>query len=391
MKEVYIVDAKRTAVGSYLGSISTIKAHDLGCHLIKHILKENNIPNDAIDEIIIGQVLTSGQGQNPARQSAIKAGLDAKIPAFTINKVCGSGLKAIALGYNSIALGHSDLVIAGGQESMSTALHGSMIRQGVKMGDVKLIDLMSYDGLTDAFSGLAMGITAENISERYNISREEQDIFSWNSQMKASKAMTEGKFNSEIVPIEVKIKKESMEFAIDEFVKHNVSLDNLAKLRPAFKENGTVTAGNSSGINDGAALLMIASEEAIIKFNLTPIARIIGHASAGVKPEIMGIGPTEAVKKLLYKTGLSIDAFDLIEANEAFAAQAIAVNRILKWDMNKVNISGGSIAIGHPIGASGARITTTLIHNMKKTASKRGLATLCIGGGMGIAMNFEIV
>ena len=391
MREVYIVDAKRTAVGSYLGSLTSLKAHELGASVIKSIIKTNNLPSDAIDEVILGQVLTGGQGQNPARQASINAGLDVKTPSFTVNKVCGSGLKAIALAFDSIALGHNELMIAGGQESMSTALHGALIRQNVRMGNVNFIDLMSYDGLTDAFSNVAMGITAENVSKKYNVTREDQDLFSLASQQKAAKAIKEGLFKDQIVPLEVKIKKELVQFTTDEFVRPDSSLESLAKLKPAFDQNGTVTAGNSSGINDGAAMLLLASEDALKKYNLKPIAKIVNHASAGVDPQIMGVAPAEAVKKLMTRTNFKVENLDLIEANEAFAAQAIAVNRLLNWDESKVNITGGSIAIGHPIGASGARVAVTLLHNMQRLNAKNGLASLCIGGGMGIAMRFELV
>ncbi len=389
MKDVYIVDAKRTGVGSYLGSLASFKAHELGSHVIKHIMTNNKLPSSSIDEVILGQVLTGGQGQNPARQASINAGLDVTTTATTINKVCGSGLKAITLGFDSIRLGDNDLVLAGGQESMSTAFHGALIRQNIRMGNVNFIDQMLYDGLTDAFSGAAMGITAENIAKKFSITREEQDEFACQSQMKATKAIIEGRFKDEIVPIEVKIKKDLINFAHDEFVRQNTTLEGLQKLKPAFLENGTVTAGNASGINDGAAILLLASEAALKKYNLKPIARIIAHASAGVEPSIMGIGPVEAVKKLLKKIDLNIASLDIIEANEAFASQSIAVNKLLEWDRSKVNINGGAIAIGHPIGASGARVTVTLLHNMIKNKVKKGLASLCIGGGMGIAIYCE--
>lgn len=391
MKEVYIVLAKRTAIGSYLGSLSSMTATQLGEKLIANIMETAKLPRDAIDEVIIGQVLTAGQGQNPARQAMINAGLNEATPAMTINKVCGSGLKSIALAYDSIAIGNNDLVIAGGQESMSTAFHGALIRQNVRMGDIKLIDLMSYDGLTDAFSYKAMGVTAENVAEKYGISRQEQDIFALESQKKASNAIAAGYFKEEILPIKVQTKKMLVEFAEDEFVKPQTNIDSLSKLKTVFKENGTVTAGNASGINDGAAMLLLASKNAIKKFNLKPLVRVLGHASAGVAPEIMGIAPSAAVQKLVDKTKINLDVMDLIEANEAFAAPSIAVNKLLGWDVSKVNITGGAIALGHPIGASGARVATTLIHNMIRNRAKTGLATLCIGGGMGIAMSFELI
>ncbi len=391
MKEVYIVLAKRTAIGSYLGSLSSITATQLGEKLIANIMESAKLPRDAIDEVIIGQVLTAGQGQNPARQAMLNADLNETTPAMTINKVCGSGLKSIALAYDSIALGYNDLVIAGGQESMSTAFHGALIRQNVRMGDIKLIDLMSYDGLTDAFSYKAMGVTAENVAEKYEISRQEQDVFALESQKKASRAIASGYFKEEILPIKIQTKKTLIEFAEDEFVKPQTDIESLSKLKTVFKENGTVTAGNASGINDGAAMLLLASENAIKKFNLQPLVRVLGHASAGVAPEIMGIAPSVAVQKLVDKTKINLDIVDLIEANEAFAAPSVAVNKLLGWDVSKVNITGGAIALGHPIGASGARVATTLIHNMIRTRAKTGLVTLCIGGGMGIAISFELV
>lgn len=389
MRDVFVVYAKRTAVGKFLGSLSNIPAHDLTSELIKDAINSYNIDPNVIDEVILGQVLTSAQGQNPARQAALNSGLNIKTPAYIVNQVCGSGLKAIALAYDSIKLGDNDLVIAGGQENMSLSPHALYLRNGNKFGDTPLSDLVLRDGLSDAFSNDLMGITAENIATKYNISRDEQDEFALNSQMKAANATNEGFFKNEILPIKIKNKKSETSFEQDEFIRANTSLEDLNKLKPAFKKDGTVTAGNSSGMNDGSSILMLASEDAIKKYNLTPLVRIISHASAGVEPNIMGIAPTEAVKKLLYKTSLSINDLDLIESNEAFSAQAIAVNKILNWDVNKVNISGGSISIGHPIGASGARISVTLINNMLRLNAKKALSTLCIGGGMGIAMCFE--
>lgn len=389
MREVYIVEAKRTAVGNYLGTLATKKAHELGAILVKHIITTHNLPDDSIDEVIIGQVLTAAQGQNPARQAAIHGGLNVTTPAFTVNKVCGSGLKSIALGFDSIKLGHADLIIAGGQESMSLSPHAMLIRQGVRIGNANMIDVMSYDGLTDAFGNIAMGITAENVAKKYDISREEQDEFALKSQQKASNAQKLGLFKNEILPIEVKSKKDEILFQNDEFIRHDTSHEGLSKLKPAFDKFGTVTAGNASGINDGAAILLLASENALKKYNLKPLVRIVNHASSGIDPEIMGVGPYYAVNKLLKKISWNKNELDLMEANEAFASQAIAVNKLLDWDSSKVNISGGSIAIGHPIGASGARIATTLIHNMIRTNAKKALASLCIGGGMGIAMCLE--
>ncbi|MDX1923686.1 MAG: acetyl-CoA C-acetyltransferase [Rickettsiaceae bacterium] len=389
MREVFVVDAKRTAVGSFLGSLAGFKAHELGAIVIEHLVKTHNLPSNAIDEVIIGQVLTGGQGQNPARHASVKGGIDISTPAFTINKVCGSGLKSIGLGFNSIALGEADLIIAGGQESMSTAPHGALVRQPQKMGDVSLVDFMIKDGLWDVFNNYHMGTTAENVAKKYGITREQQDEFALNSQTKASKAIKEGHFQSQIVPVDVKVKKDIVKFEVDEFVRSDTSLETLAKLRPAFDPSGTVTAGNASGINDGAAMFLLASKDAIEKYKLKPIAKIIGYASSGVDPAIMGIGPSEAVKKLLTKLNYTKKDIDFFELNEAFASQAIAVNKLLELDGNVVNLTGGAIAIGHPIGASGARIATTLIHNLIRLKAKRAIAALCIGGGMGIAMCFE--
>jgi len=389
MQEIYITHAKRTATGSFLGSLSTVPAPMLGAEIIKAILTESDIEHDLIDEIILGQVLTGGSGQNPARQSSIYAGMPVELPAMTINKVCGSGLKAVALAASAIKAGEGDLIIAGGQENMSLAMHGSYLRGGSKFGDAKLIDFMMYDGLTDVFSGEMMGITAENIASQFKISREDQDKFALASQIKAAKAQQNGKFKDEIVPIEVKTKKEDIVFASDEGIRENSTLEGLAKLRPAFKADGSVTAGNSSTINDGAAGLLVASAAAVKKYNLQPLARIVSYAQSGVEPSIMGTGPVPASKKALAKAGWKPEDLDIIEANEAFAAQAEYVNRQMQWDVNKVNINGGAIALGHPIGASGARLLVTLLHEMKRSQARKGLVTLCIGGGMGIAMCLE--
>ncbi len=389
MKEVYVVDAKRTAVGSFLGSLSGLKGHELGSIIINNLMASNKIHSEDLDEVIIGQVLTAGQGQNPARQAAVNAGIDFAVPAYNINKVCGSGLKAIALAFDSIALGRADLIIAGGQESMSNSLHGSLIRKGNKMGDMNINDLMLSDGLIDAFNKYHMGITAENVARKYNISRNSQDEFAYNSQVKASRASKAGYFKAEIVPVPIKVKKETASFHEDEFIRHDSDIAALTKLKPAFDASGTVTAANSSGINDGSAMFLLASEEAVKKYHLTPVAKILNHASAGVDPSIMGIGPATAVNKLLSKTYFNKNQIEIFELNEAFAAQAIAVNTLLEIDPARVNISGGAIAIGHPIGASGARIAVTLVHNMIRARAKHGVAGLCIGGGMGIAMSFE--
>jgi acetyl-CoA C-acetyltransferase len=389
MKEVFVVDAKRTAVGSFMGSLSKIPAHELGAIVIRNLLSRNQLDSGALDEVIMGQVITSGQGQNPARQAAIAAGIDVSVPAYTINKVCGSGLKSVALAFDSIRNGDADLIIAGGQENMSYTPHGIFMRSGVKYGSTDAIDLMAYDGLTDAFSKKPMGITAENVAKKYGITRDVQDEFAFLSQKKASEAINSGHFVNQIVPVKVINKKETIDFILDEFVRGDTSLEQLGKLRPAFDKEGSVTAGNASGINDGAAALLLASSDAVKKYNLNVIARVVSHAASGVEPEIMGIGPSRAVQKLMQKTNWKLQDLDIIESNEAFAAQALAVDKILEWDTSKVNVTGGSIAIGHPIGASGARVTVTLLHNMKRLGAKKALSTLCIGGGMGIAMCFE--
>ena len=389
MREVFITHAKRTAVGSFLGSLSQIPAPALGASVIKAILNESKVDNKLISEVILGQVITGGSGQNPARQAAIKAGMDTSVPAVTINKVCGSGLKAVSLAANAIACKQADLIIAGGQENMSLGMHGTYIRGGKKFGDEKLIDFMMYDGLTDVFSGVAMGITAENIAKKFNISREMQDEFAVKSQAKAAAAQKTGRFKNEIVPIEVQIKKETKIFDYDEGVRGDSSLEVLSKLRPAFDPAGSVTAGNASTINDGAAAVLVASEDTVKKYNLNPIARIVSTGMCGVDPSIMGTGPVPAAKLALARAGWGVDDLDLIEANEAFAVQACYVNEQMKWDTSKVNVNGGAVAIGHPIGASGARVLVTLLHEMQKISAKKALATLCIGGGMGIAMCFE--
>ncbi|MDP4708521.1 MAG: acetyl-CoA C-acetyltransferase [Rickettsiaceae bacterium] len=389
MQEVYITQAKRTAVGSFLGGLSTVPAHMLGAEIIKAILQDSKLEPAIIDEVILGQVLTGGSGQNPARQSVIHAGMPITSPAMTINKVCGSGLKAVALAANAIRAGEGELIIAGGQENMSLAMHASYLRAGRKFGNVELIDMMMYDGLTDVFSGAMMGITAENIADKFKISREDQDQFALASHLKAAEAQRDGKFKNEIVPIEITVKKDKILFANDEGIRSDSTIAALAKLRSAFKSDGSVTAGNSSTINDGAAGVLVASEAAVKKYKLTPIARIVSHAQCGVEPSIMGTGPVPASQKALTKAGWTVSDLDIIEANEAFAVQAEYVNRQMKWDVNKVNINGGAIALGHPIGASGARVLVTLLHEMQRSKAKKALATLCIGGGMGIAMCLE--
>jgi acetyl-CoA C-acetyltransferase len=391
LKEVYIVDAKRTAIGSFNGSLSAIAAHKLGEELIKYLVSNNGInPND-ISEVIMGQTLTAGQGQNPARQAAINAGLPNSVSAFTVNKVCGSGLKAVALGTQAILAGDAKIVIAGGQENMSLAPHIINLRTSHKFGDVKMIDSMMHDGLSDAFSSYPMGITAENLAKKYAISRMEQDEFAVESQKKSAVAQNNGRFSDEILPITVKKGKEEVIFDQDEGIRASSSIDLLAKLKPAFDKEGTVTAGNSSTINDGAAAVLLMDKESLNASGLKPIAKIVSYASAGVEPSIMGVGPVEAIKKAIVKANWEIKDLDLIELNEAFAAQAIAVNKELGFDMDKVNVNGGAIALGHPIGASGARVLVTLLHEMKKRKSNKGLASLCIGGGMGIAICVERV
>lgn len=392
-KDVFVVSAHRTAIGSFGGQLSTIPAHQLGAAVIKHMLATTGIEPHDVDEIILGQVLTAGCGQNPARQTALSAGLAEQTSALTINKVCGSGLKALQLASMAIENGDADLVIAGGQENMSLAPHLlPASRSGTRMGNWSLIDSMVKDGLWDAFNDYHMGSTAENIANKFSISREEQDQFAFRSQQKATKAQREGRFVSEIVPIEVPRKhQEPLIVNTDEFIRPETDIETLAKLRPAFSKEGTVTAGNASGVNDGAALIMLASAEKVAQLGMKPLARIVDFATAGVDPAIMGTGPISASRKVLDKSCWSLNDLDLIEANEAFAAQAIAVNRELGWDESKVNVNGGAIAIGHPIGASGARIFVTLLHEMIRRNAQKGLATLCIGGGMGIAATVELL
>lgn len=391
MREVYILSACRTPIGSFLGSLKDIEAPRLGSIVIEEAIKRAGINKDDINEVIMGNVLQAGLGQNPARQAAIYAGLNVEIPSMTINKVCGSGLRAVSLAAQTIMTGDNDVVVAGGMESMSNAPHILRgLRQGTKMGNTELVDTMVFDGLTDIYNGYHMGITAENLAQMYNISREEQDRFAEESQLKAAKARREGKFSDEIVKVEIPQKKgEPIVFSQDEYIKEDTSYEKLAKLRPAFKKDGTVTAGNASGINDGASALVLASKEYVEKNNLKPIAKIISYASYGVDPKIMGIGPVPATKKALEKAGLKVEDIDLVEANEAFAVQSLSVLKELKFNPEIVNVNGGAIALGHPIGASGARILTTLLFEMQKRSSKYGLATLCIGGGMGTAIIVE--
>ncbi|RMD48746.1 MAG: acetyl-CoA C-acetyltransferase [Alphaproteobacteria bacterium] len=389
MTNVVIASAARTPVGSFNGSFANMPAHELGRIAIEAAVSRAGIDKSEVSETILGQVLTAGQGQNPARQAHVNAGLPVESAAWTINQVCGSGLRAVALAAQHIQLGDAEVVVAGGQESMSLAPHVAHLRAGQKMGDLSFIDSMIRDGLWDAFNGYHMGVTAENVAEKFQITREAQDEFALASQQKAARAREEGRFRDEIVPVTVKRRKDEITVADDEYIRPDTSLDKLAKLRPAFKPDGTVTAGNASGINDGAAALVLMSAEEAERRGIEPLARIVSYATAGVDPAIMGIGPVPASRKALEKAGWSVDDLDLVEANEAFAAQALAVNREMGWDPSIVNVNGGAIAIGHPIGASGARILVTLLHEMKRRGARRGLATLCIGGGMGVAMCVE--
>ncbi|HSR63230.1 MAG TPA: acetyl-CoA C-acetyltransferase [Gammaproteobacteria bacterium] len=386
-----IVAAGRTAVGSFGGTLSTIPAHSLGARVISALLENSGVKPDQVNEVILGNVLTAGAGMNPARQASIGAGIPETVPSMTINKVCGSGLKAVALAALSIRAGDADIIVAGGQENMSLAPHVlPNSRTGQKMGDWKLIDSMINDGLFDVFNQCHMGITAENIVKKYDISREEQDEFAAASQNKAEAAIKAGKFKDEIIPVEIPQRKgDPVVFDTDEFPRAGVTAESLSKLRPAFDKDGTVTAGNASGINDGAAAVIVMSESKAKELGLTPIARIAAYGTAGVDPAIMGTGPVPASKLCLKRAGWDVDDLDLIEANEAFAAQAISVNRDMGWDTGKVNVNGGAIAIGHPIGASGCRILVTLLHEMKRSDAKKGFATLCIGGGQGVALAVE--
>lgn len=387
--EVVIVDAKRTAIGNFNGGLASLTAVQLGATVIKHLLETNGIKPEEVDEVILGQVLTAAVGQNPARQSVIEAGLPKETTAMTINQVCGSGLRAVALGMQALCCGDAKIVLAGGQESMSQSPHAVHMRNGTKMGPATLADTMIVDGLWDCFNDYHMGNTAENIAGQFGITREQQDAFAAASQNKAEAAMNDGKFVDEIVPVTVKHRKGEDIVEKDEFPRAGVTAESLGQLRPAFNKDGTVTAGNASGINDGAAITLLMSKEEADKRGLKPLATIKSWATAGVDPSIMGTGPVPASRKALEKAGWSHEELDLIEANEAFAAQAAYVNNEMGWDVNKVNVNGGAIALGHPIGASGARVLTTLLHEMKRRDAKKGLATLCIGGGMGVALCVE--
>ena len=364
-------------------------AKEIGKIVIEDSLKKSAVQPHEVDEVILGQVLTAGTGQNPARQASVNAGIAKETPAWVVNQVCGSGLRTVALGFQAIKNQDANIVITGGQESMSRSPHCMHLRSGTKMGDAKMIDTMIKDGLWDAFNGYHMGTTAENVAEKFQVTRDQQDEFAYNSQLKASKAKAAGLFKDEITPVDIVTRKETTVFDQDEYIKDNVQLEKLASLRPAFAKDGSVTAANASGINDGAAALMLMNEAEMEKRSIEPLARVVSWASVGVDPSIMGTGPIPSVRKALDKAGWSIGDLDLIESNEAFAAQACAVNKELGWDTSKVNVNGGAIAIGHPIGASGARILVTLLHQMKRQDAKKGLATLCIGGGMGIALCVE--
>ncbi len=391
MTQVVIAGAARSAIGSFGGSLAKLSAVDIGAQVVKGLLDKTGLDPAQVDEVILGQVLTAGCGQNPARQTVIRAGLPETVPAMTINKVCGSGLKAVHLAAQAILSGDAEVVIAGGQESMSQSAHvlpGS--RDGVRMGDWKAVDTMITDGLWDAFNGYHMGITAENVAEKYQTSREEQDSFAAASQQKASAAREAGKFVDEIIAVQIPQRKgDPVIFDQDEYIKPGTQAEKLAGLRPAFKKDGTVTAGNASGLNDGAAVLLVCSEEKAKALGLEVLATLASHASSGVDPAIMGTGPIPASTRALEKAGWTHEELDLIEANEAFAAQAIGVNKGMGWDTDKVNVNGGAIALGHPIGASGARILVSLLHEMKRQSAKKGLATLCIGGGQGVALCVE--
>lgn len=387
--DIVIVGAARTPVGAFNGAFASLPAHELGKIAVKEALKRAGVDAPKVSEVILGQILTAGQGQNPARQASIAAGIPVESPAWGVNQLCGSGLRAVALGYQAILNGDSEIVVAGGQESMSQAPHCAHLREGTKMGDLKMVDTMIKDGLWDAFHGYHMGNTAENIAKQWQITRQQQDEFAVGSQNKAEAAQKAGRFKDEIVPVTVKTRKGDIIVDTDEYPKHGTTLEGIGKLRPAFDKEGSVTAANASGLNDGAAAVVLMKASQAQKEGRQVLARIVSWAHAGVDPSIMGTGPIPASRMALQKAGWKTEDLDLIEANEAFAAQACAVNKELGWDTSKVNVNGGAIALGHPIGASGARVLVTLLHEMAKRNSKKGLATLCIGGGMGIAMCVE--
>nr|1DLU_A Chain A, Biosynthetic Thiolase [Zoogloea ramigera]1DLU_B Chain B, Biosynthetic Thiolase [Zoogloea ramigera]1DLU_C Chain C, Biosynthetic Thiolase [Zoogloea ramigera]1DLU_D Chain D, Biosynthetic Thiolase [Zoogloea ramigera]1DLV_A Chain A, Biosynthetic Thiolase [Zoogloea ramigera]1DLV_B Chain B, Biosynthetic Thiolase [Zoogloea ramigera]1DLV_C Chain C, Biosynthetic Thiolase [Zoogloea ramigera]1DLV_D Chain D, Biosynthetic Thiolase [Zoogloea ramigera] len=386
---IVIASAARTAVGSFNGAFANTPAHELGATVISAVLERAGVAAGEVNEVILGQVLPAGEGQNPARQAAMKAGVPQEATAWGMNQLCGSGLRAVALGMQQIATGDASIIVAGGMESMSMAPHCAHLRGGVKMGDFKMIDTMIKDGLTDAFYGYHMGTTAENVAKQWQLSRDEQDAFAVASQNKAEAAQKDGRFKDEIVPFIVKGRKGDITVDADEYIRHGATLDSMAKLRPAFDKEGTVTAGNASGLNDGAAAALLMSEAEASRRGIQPLGRIVSWATVGVDPKVMGTGPIPASRKALERAGWKIGDLDLVEANEAFAAQACAVNKDLGWDPSIVNVNGGAIAIGHPIGASGARILNTLLFEMKRRGARKGLATLCIGGGMGVAMCIE--
>ena len=391
MNDVVIVDAVRTPIGAFGGALASVPASTLGAAVIKALLSRTGLGPEVVDEVILGQVLTAGTGQNPARQAAIEAGLPQECPSMTINKVCGSGLKAVHLAAQAIKCGDADVVIAGGQENMSAAPHVlPKSREGQRMGDWQLQDTMIVDGLWDAFNNYHMGVTAENVAEKFELPREAQDEFAAASQQKAEQAQADNHFADELVAVEIPQRRgDPVVFDTDEYPKHGTTVETLAKLRPAFNKEGSVTAGNASGLNDGAAAVLVMSAEKAKELGVTPLATIAGYSSAGVDPAIMGTGPIPASRKCLSKAGWQVDELDMIESNEAFAAQSLSVNKEMGWDISKVNVNGGAIALGHPIGASGARILVTLLHGMKRNEARRGLATLCIGGGQGVALAVE--
>ncbi|MEL6963966.1 MAG: acetyl-CoA C-acetyltransferase [Pseudomonadota bacterium] len=386
VSDIVIASAARTPIGSFNGGLSTLPAHDLGKIAIEAALDRSGVQPTEVSEVIMGQILSAGQGQNPARQASMNAGVPMEVPAWGVNQLCGSGLRTVALGYQAIKNGDSKIVVAGGQESMSQAPHCTYLRSGVKMGGSELVDTMLKDGLMDAFNGYHMGNTAENVAEKWQITRDEQDAFAVSSQNKAEEAIKAGRFKDEIVPVTVKSRREEKLVDTDEFPRFGATLEGMAKLRPAFAKDGTVTAGNASGINDGAAAVVLMTSDEASKRGIVPLARVVSWAQAGVDPAIMGSGPIPASRRALELAGWTVDDLDLIEANEAFAAQACAVNKDLGWNTDNVNVNGGAIALGHPVGASGTRVFVTLLHEMMKRDAKKGLATLCIGGGMGIAL-----
>ena len=389
MTDIVIASAARTPVGSFNGAFAAVPAHELGSTAIKGALERAGVAPEDVTEVIMGQILTAAQGQNPARQAAMAAGIPKEKTAWGLNQLCGSGLRAVAIGMQQIQTGDAEIIVAGGQESMSAAPHAAHLRQGVKMGDYSMVDTMIKDGLIDAFNGYHMGITAENVAKQWQITRDQQDAFAVASQNKAEEAQKAGRFKDEIVPVTLKTRKGDVVVDQDEYIRHGATLESVAKLRPAFDKEGSITAANASGINDGAAAVVVMKAAEAERRGIEPLARIVSWATAGVDPSIMGSGPIPASRKALEKAGWTKDDLDLVEANEAFAAQACAVNKDLGWDTDKVNVNGGAIAIGHPVGASGARVLNTLLFEMKRRDAKKGLATLCIGGGMGIAMCVE--